>query len=96
MSPKKKNQPKNDQREDMGAERSESYVSFYENEDNNSEASYDSTSSNPSPCGQCKKLVKEEDSAMKCESSDTILNVKTPLRLNTTISKEEEHQKREQ
>ena len=97
MSPKKKNQPKNDYREDMGAERSESYVSFYENGDNNSEASYDSTSSNPSPCGQCKKLVKEEDSAMKCEICEQWyhINVKTSPRLNTTISKEEEHQKRE-
>ena len=38
-----------------------------DNGDNQSEASYSSTSSNPSPCGQCKKLVKEEDPAMKCE-----------------------------
>ena len=76
MSPKKKNQPKNEQREDMAAERSESYVSFYENGDNNSEASYDSTSSNPSPCGQCKKLVKEEDSAMKCEICEQWYHIK--------------------
>ena len=75
MSPKKKNQPNNEQGEEIGAGKSDSYVSLLDNGDNNSEISFDSTS-NPSPCGQCKKLVKEEDSAMKCEICEQWYHIK--------------------
>ena len=47
-----------------------------DNGDNQSEASYGSISSNPSPCGQCKKLVKEEDAALKCEICDQWYHIK--------------------
>ena len=54
----------------------ESLINEIDNGDNKSEASYGSTNSNPSPCGQCNKLVKEEDPAMKCEICEQWYHIK--------------------
>ena len=58
ISPIKTNSQKNEQTESGIGKATKAQESLYkdlDNGDNQSEASYGSTSSNPSPCGQCKK-----------------------------------------
>ena len=79
ISPIKTNSQKNQQTERGIGKATKSQESLHKdlnNGDNQSEASYGSTSSNPSPCGQCKKLAKEEDPAMKCEICDQWYHIK--------------------
>ena len=47
-----------------------------DNTDNISETSVGSTHSNSTPCGQCKKLVKNEDSGMECEICEQWFHIK--------------------
>ena len=76
MTPRKKNQGKKDHGEELSAERSDSYTNSL-NEDNQSEVSITSDTSDPSPCGQCRKLVKEDDPAMRCEICEQWFHIKS-------------------
>ena len=75
ITPRKKNQGKKDHVEELSAERSDSYTNSL-NEDNQSEVSITSDTSDPSPCGQCRKLVKEDDPAMRCEICEQWFHIK--------------------
>ena len=75
MTPRKKNQGKKDHREEFSAERSNSYTNSL-NEDNQSEVSITSDTSDASPCEQCRKLVKEDDPAMRCEICEQWFHIK--------------------
>ena len=60
----------------MEVGKTNSQESLFDNADNQSEASYGSTSSNPSPCGHCKRVVKEDDPAMECEICEQWYHIK--------------------
>ena len=75
MTPRKKNQGKKDHGEELSAERSDSYTNSL-NEENQSEVSITSDTSDPSPCGQCRKLVSEDDPAMRCEICEQWFHIK--------------------
>ena len=81
MTPKKRNNKKIEQQEeetekDISTNSAESLNKEAENIDYASITSEGSNHSNPSPCGQCKKLVKNEDYAMECEICDQWFHIK--------------------
>ena len=80
MTPRKKNNKKSEQ-EDETEDETEKELSVHsiedtENTDDQSVTSVGSNHSNPSPCGQCSKLVKNEDFAMECEICDQWFHTK--------------------
>ena len=76
MTPRKKNNKKSEQEDDTEKELSAHSIEDTENTHGQSVTSVGSNHSNPSPCGQCSKLVKNEDFAMECEICDQWFNIK--------------------
>ena len=75
MSSNKKNKNIKRAWRKLRTEISEGQISSFYYVDNNSEAFYDGISSIPSPCRQCKELVKEH-LAMKCEVYEEWFQIK--------------------
>ena len=67
MTPKQKNDKKVNKKKKWKKELSTHSIENTKNIDNLSGTSMGSSHSNPSPCGHCRKLVKNDDSAMECE-----------------------------
>ena len=77
MTPRKKITKKvNKKMKQKKKELSAHSIEDTENTDDQSVTSVGSNHCNPSPCGQCSKLVKNEDYAMECEICDQWFHIK--------------------